>query len=133
MLHAAAWNPATSVAAFAAAAREGNLLQGVLLVALLALPLLGANWPSLTAYGVDAVSFAILGLYVFGMHLIGQSHRLPMWLPRRTAHTRTREPATPERRDARSPARLWIEFCALAGRVLSLYAIAVASLFVGQS
>lgn len=98
-----------------AAASEANLLQGVLLVALLALPLIGTSWPSLTLYSVDAISFALLGLYLFGVGLLAQSQRLPMWLPRRTAHTPARRRAA--RRDTGSAVRLWLEFGALAAAV----------------
>lgn len=108
-----------------AAASEANLLQGVLLVALLALPLLGASWPSVTVYAVDAISFALLGLYLFGVRLIAQAHRLPMWTPRPTAHMRSSRPAT--HGDADGGARLWLEFGALA--VL----VAVAGWLVAQS
>lgn len=108
-----------------AAASEANLLQGVLLAALLALPLLGASWPSPTIFSIDAISFAVLGLYLFGVTLIAQSQRLPMWMPRPTAHTRS--PPPPARGDAGSGARLWLEFGALAALV------ALAGWLVAQS
>lgn len=110
-----------------AAASEANLLQGVLLVALLALPLLGAAWPSLTIFSVDVISFAILGLYLFGVKLIAQSHRLPMWLPRRTAQTKPSARKVRERAGAPGAARLWLEFAALAA------AVALAGWLVAQS
>jgi cation:H+ antiporter len=110
-----------------AAASEANLLQGVLLIALLALPLLGTSWPSLTVYSVDAISFALLGLYLFGVKLMAQSHRLPMWLPRPTEHAEPRKRRTRERAGATSAARLWFEFGALAA------VVALAGWLVAQS
>jgi cation:H+ antiporter len=110
-----------------AAASEANLLQGVLLVALLALPLLGMSWPSLTVYSVDAISFALLGLYLFGVTLIAQSHRLPMWLPRPTAQTRPHARKARARAATPGDVRLWLEFGVLAA------AVALAGWLVAQS
>ncbi len=100
-----------------AAASETNLLQAVLLVALLALPLAGLSWPAVTVGSVDLVSFAIVGLYAFGVRLLAESRRAPMWTPRLTAQTEREATAGPEARGGRATPRLWAEFWALAAAV----------------
>jgi len=108
-----------------AAASEENLLQGVLLVALLALPLLALAWPAVMLGWLDAVSVGIVGLYVFGMRLIAQSHRLPMWLPRGGVRTDAKPARAPGRRTP--TAALWVQFALLAA------AVAAAGWVIAQS
>jgi len=108
-----------------AAASEANLLQGVLLVALLSLPLLGLSWPPLMIGWLDATSLAIVALYGFGVRLISQAQRAPMWTPRGLANTGLR----PRRAPASAiPTRtLWLQFAALAA------AVAVAGWAIAES
>jgi cation:H+ antiporter len=100
-----------------AAASEANLMQGVLLVTLLAIPLLGMFWPPLTLGSIDLVSVAIVVAYVFGIRLIAQSHALPMWLPRQTADTQPKERDSGARVGRAALRRLWLSFAALAALV----------------
>ncbi|WP_438969896.1 sodium:calcium antiporter [Methylophaga sp.] len=100
-----------------AAASEENLMQGVLLVVLLALPLLGMTGPGITIWTVDIVSFAILGAYLFGLRLLRQSHQTPMWTPRKTSETKAEEQA-PQSADMISAGlELWLSFLLLAAVV----------------
>lgn len=99
-----------------AAASEENLMQGALLVVLLALPLLGIAGPGLTLWSVDLVSFAILAAYLFGIRLLHHSHRMPMWYPRRTSMTQAPEPAPP-RHGSSVAISLWLSFLLLAAAV----------------
>lgn len=106
-----------------AAASEANLLQGVLLVALLSLPMIGIFWPPLMLGWLDAVSLGIVGLYAFGVRLIAHAQRAPMWTPRGPVQSEARTRRAP--RDTRSTAVLWTQFAALAAAVaLSGWAIA---------
>jgi len=98
-----------------AAASEANLLQGVLLVALLSLPLLGLSWPPLMIGWLDVTSLAIVALYAFGVRLIAQAQRAPMWTPRGRARADARW--RPEPADAVSTPALWLQFAALAAAV----------------
>jgi len=100
-----------------AAASEANLMQGVLLVVLLALPLLAIAGPGLTLWSIDIVSFLILATYLFGIRLIRQSHTRPMWLPRKTSKTQTEEPAPSEADLGSAGVALWGSFLLLAAIV----------------
>ena len=96
-----------------AAASETNLVQGALLIVLLAIPLLAMLAPPVAMLGVHPASILLLASYVYGVHLISQAHRVPMWRP-----TQTRETQPPERvsapRGRRALLRLWLEFATLA-------------------
>jgi cation:H+ antiporter len=100
-----------------AAASEANLMQGVLLVALLAIPLLGMFWPPLTLWGIDLVSLAIVVTYAFGIRLISRAHALPMWLPRQTKDTQKPERDGSTATDSAALRRLWLSFALLAALV----------------
>lgn len=100
-----------------AAASESNLMQGVLLVALLAIALLGMLWPLPGLWAIDVASVAIVATYVLGIRLIAQSHKLPMWEPRKTAETAPPETSVAEAADGAQIARLWSSFAVLAAIV----------------
>lgn len=114
-----------------AAASEVNLMQGVLLIALLALPLLGMSGLGLTYAAVDVTSIAILVAYFFGLRLISHSQRTPMWWPRRTPLLHPRESSRALPGDRGRLGRLWLTFCvyaalvALSGWVLARAGIAI--------
>lgn len=115
-----------------AAASEANLLQGVLLVVLLSLPLLGLSWPPLMLGWVDAVSLGIVGLYIFGVHLIAQAQRAPMWTPRGLQRLQPRARRAPG--GELSTAKLWLQFAALATAVaLAGWAIAEAAVSLSRA
>lgn len=96
-----------------AAANVANLLQGALLVALLALPLLGMASASPAYLGVHPVSPLIFIGYVFGVRLIGSARTQPMWMPERTAETQPKE-AEGKQQGAGRLIRSWLTFIALA-------------------
>lgn len=101
-----------------AAASEENLMQGVLLVVLLAIPLLGIAGPGFTVWSIDLTSLAILAAYLFGIRLLAHSHRVPMWYPRRTSATATAEPEPQRLPSLRAGDRgLWLSFLLLAAAV----------------
>jgi cation:H+ antiporter len=95
-----------------AAASETNLLQAALLATLLTLPLVAVAAPDTRILGLNPVSLALIGVYVFGIRLIAHSHKVPMWRPERTAET-VREPdASPT--DRHNMRALWVSFSLLA-------------------
>ncbi|UTW12693.1 sodium:calcium antiporter [Marinobacterium rhizophilum] len=99
-----------------AAASEENLMQGVLLVVLLAIPLLGIAGPGFTFWSIDLTSLAILAAYLFGIRLLAHSHRVPMLYPRRT--NATAEPEPQRLPSLRAGDRgLWLSFLLLAAAV----------------
>ncbi|GGO81366.1 cation transporter [Marinobacterium nitratireducens] len=99
-----------------AAASEENLMQGVLLVALLAIPLIGIAGPGLTIWAVDLTSLAILAAYLFGIRLLAHAHRVPMWYPRPTSATAEPEAQPAETRLFRTR-EIWLKFLLLAAAV----------------
>ena len=78
-----------------AAASVTNLTQGALLIALLSLPLVAGQMPSWTLLGCHPVSFLILIGYLFGMRLVRQTQREPLWGPTQTEETRLDSPDEP--------------------------------------
>jgi cation:H+ antiporter len=76
-----------------AAASAANLMQAVLLIALLCLPLIIMHMPALTVWGVHPVSPMMLVGYVFGVRLVAGTKRHPMWRPRQTPQTVEDKPA----------------------------------------
>lgn len=95
-----------------AAASMGNLTQGTLLVALLAIPLLAMGGPRMEWVGIHPASIMIVVGYVFGLHLISRAHKEPMWRPRQTPETRMDEPTSPPLKG--SLIGLWLQFAGLA-------------------
>lgn len=100
-----------------AAASEENLMQGVLLVVLLALPLLGMAGPGVTLWSVDIVSFVILAAYLFGIHLLRESHRTPMWSPRKTHDTKAEKTVPASASMGSAGTQTWLSFFILAAIV----------------
>ena len=102
-----------------AAASVENLLQGALLVTLLALPLMATGGPEITLFAMHPMSGLLLVGYVFGLRLASQTRSQPAWLPRRTLETQLDE-GEPEaaRRAEPSVPRLWLDFSAMAAIVM---------------
>jgi cation:H+ antiporter len=96
-----------------AAASLGNLVQGSLLLCLLALVLVGRFSPEWTIWQVHPVTPLLLIGYLFGLQLVGRSRDQPMWRPTRTRETETDVPD--EQALTRSPVQLWSSFALLAG------------------
>lgn len=72
-----------------AAASDENMLQGALLIVLLATASLAAVTPAYSIRGVHPVSLLIPTVYVFGQRLIHTARGRMMWQPRLTEHTQT--------------------------------------------
>jgi len=109
-----------------AAASVTNLINGALLCALLALPLLAATAPEVAFFGVHPVSVVVLVLYVFSLKLASATNKAPGWTPVQTANTREDIPAEAQR-SVRGAWRVWIHFLLFAAIV------AVAGWVVGVS
>lgn len=74
-----------------AAASEANLQQCALLIVLLAVPLLALATPELQVGWVHPGSALLVVTYLYGIKLVSQAHREPMWRPRLTRETETEE------------------------------------------
>ncbi|MDZ7735614.1 MAG: sodium:calcium antiporter [Gammaproteobacteria bacterium] len=96
-----------------AAASVANLLQGVLLVALLALPLIAVALPPFTIAGVSPVSLLIVAGYLAGLKLITSAGERPIWRPLRTRGTQREENEKPGKVRGSTRA-IWMRFAVLA-------------------
>jgi cation:H+ antiporter len=70
-----------------AAASLENLMQTVILMALLAVPVMAYATPALRLGWIHPVTLLIPGLYGYGLYLLRRMHAAPMWQPTRTAET----------------------------------------------
>jgi len=93
-----------------AAASLENLLQSLILVALLAVPVIAYATPQLVWGWIHPLTLMIPVLYGYGFVLLRQMHKAPMWKPTMTAETREDEP---EPGSDRSDRRLWGTLAAL--------------------
>jgi cation:H+ antiporter len=93
-----------------AAASPSNLLFGCLLIALLALTLLGTFTPDVTVGGVHPVSIVIVACYLGGLRLIRTAGTRPMWNPVGTSETRPDVPQEHGSLDRHGTPVLWGRF-----------------------
>jgi cation:H+ antiporter len=70
-----------------AAASLENVLQAVILVAMLAIPVIGYATPTLQLGWFHPLSLLIPVLYAYGLRLLRKMRDEPMWRPTRTAQT----------------------------------------------
>jgi cation:H+ antiporter len=101
-----------------AAAAEANLLQGALLIVLLALPLFATVGPDFSVFAVHPVSPLLIAAYVFGLHLTTQSEDQPRWRPVMTGETQ--EEDKPEAGGQRPPAMPVISRVAVYGLLVAI-------------
>ncbi|WP_040621762.1 sodium:calcium antiporter [Rhodovulum sp. PH10] len=112
-----------------AAASATGLAQGVLLVALLAMPLIAAAEPPVTVFGVHPVSLLIPLAYGFGLKLLSRIQTAPMWKPVETEETREAISEPDEGDGAVTDRSLWLRFLLFAGiTAVAGYAIGRASI-----
>lgn len=71
-----------------AAASLPNLLQAMLLVALVAVVLLATSGPPLEVAGIHPATLVLPVVYGFGLRLVSRARTAPMWRPLHTAATR---------------------------------------------
>ena len=113
-----------------AAASIANLIQGTLLMSLLAIPLLASSSPQVSFWGIHPATLFIIAAYLFGLRLVSQAEEKPMWKPRYTEKTELDEPSEMSKVDV-SLTRLWFEFLVYA-LILALagFLIAQAGVFI---
>ena len=75
-----------------AAASIQNLMQSALLIALLALILLGPTLPELTILGIHPLTPVLFGVYIYGIAITDSMADNPMWRPTMTRETRQDKP-----------------------------------------
>lgn len=74
-----------------AAASATILSQGTLLITFLVLPLMAIATPAITLWQIHPVSFILPIAYVFGLRLLSSTKEKPMWLPKKTSETVSKE------------------------------------------
>jgi cation:H+ antiporter len=95
-----------------AAASLQNLMQAVILMALLAVPVIAYATPELRWGWIHPVTLLIPVAYGYGLLLLREMQRQPMWQPVRTSATETEEGQQPSA-DDRPLSRLWLTLAAL--------------------
>ncbi|MGY1842551.1 sodium:calcium antiporter [Modestobacter sp. SYSU DS0875] len=110
-----------------AAASLENVMQSVILMAMLSLPVIAYSTPQLTLGWIHPVTLLIPLLYAYGLRLLRRMHDHPMWLPTHTSATEGSHEDDEEEDSGRSTRRLW---ATLAGLGLI---VGVAGWIVGQA
>ncbi|MGM0599202.1 MAG: sodium:calcium antiporter [Candidatus Rifleibacteriota bacterium] len=64
-----------------------NLMQGILLIGLLTLVILGIASPNITWFNIHPLSFIIIMVYLCGSKMIARAKEKPMWEPKLTIST----------------------------------------------
>ncbi|WP_308128042.1 sodium:calcium antiporter [Modestobacter italicus] len=88
-----------------AAASLENVMQSLLLVALLAVPVMAYATPGLRLGWIHPLTLLIPALYAYGLVLLRRMHDHPMWIPTHTSATVEEDPE--EEPSDRSTRRLW--------------------------
>lgn len=70
-----------------ASASLANLMQGVLLIGLLTLVILGIASPNITLFNIHPISITIIIVYLIGSRMISVAKKKPMWSPKVTIST----------------------------------------------
>ena len=99
-----------------AAASIANLVQGTLLMSLLAIPLLAMSAPPIDLWGIHPATLVLIAAYVAGLRLVAKAQESPMWSPRKTKLTN--EPKSSSESKKISLTTLWFKF--------AIYALLVA-------
>lgn len=91
-----------------AAASLPTLVQGALLNALLAVPLLAITAPHVEILGIHPASVVIICGYLFGLRLTSQVRDSPMWKPHLTTETLIDDNEESERDSSANLPQLWL-------------------------
>lgn len=119
-----------------AAASDENMLQGALLISLLAATLLAAVTPEFTVLGVHPVTPVLFLAYAFGQRMVNTAKGQEMWQPRVTDHTYLEAESDHQsvrQGSSESMTALWLRFGALAGVIgVFGYALARSGVRIGE-
>jgi cation:H+ antiporter len=100
-----------------ASASLQNVLQSVVLIAMLAVPVVAYATPTLTVGWIHPLTLLIPALYAYGLVLLRQMQRAPMWQPTRTPQTVDDDdgddPDSGGTADGTSTGRLWATLAGL--------------------
>jgi cation:H+ antiporter len=71
-----------------AAASAANMMQGALLISLLAIAMVASLAAEVSFWGVHPATPILILVYLHGMYMVRLTHRQPMWQPEMTGETR---------------------------------------------
>lgn len=118
-----------------AAASLENLIQGVMLITLLAIPLAMSQLPPWTLWAIHPATLVIPVVYLFGLHLTRQSRKQESWYPSGAAglsQSKEGSHAQESRPGRKDWALLWGRFTMLALMVgLAGYLLARTAVLIG--
>lgn len=92
-----------------AAASIENLVQGGLLVTLLAIPLFASTTPNVTVFQIHPATPVLLAAYIFGLRLVASARSTPLWKPENTRET-TRDTPQADSVEGNNPRKTWLLF-----------------------
>jgi cation:H+ antiporter len=116
-----------------AAASAENLMMSAFLITLLSIHLIAFAVPNISLFSVHPASYLLIISYFFGVRLLTKTHKMPMWLPRRTRETRIEKENVHHYKHSTTK-KLWVDFIiysvvvGTAGFVLSLVGIEIVSI-----
>ncbi|MFP4437311.1 MAG: sodium:calcium antiporter [Chloroflexaceae bacterium] len=96
-----------------AAASAANIMQGTLLITLLAIPILATTSPPFHIWGINPASPFMIIVYVYGLQMVQQARNEPMWRPRQTAKMEEDVPDE-EAAHRQSLVGMWVRFAIFA-------------------
>lgn len=114
------------------AASATVLTQVTLLITLLTIPLLAMAGPDVNVFGIHPASFLLVAAYIFGLWLVSEVQKTPMWEAKFTSETQLDEPDSTQADQVRL-ASLWFWFVvcaaviAIAGYVVAESGVAIAN------
>jgi cation:H+ antiporter len=115
-----------------ASASLANLMQGVLLLGLLSLVILGIASPDISWLNVHPFSFAIILVYLGGTRMIAHAKKEPLWNPQETLST-VKDIPVKDNIEHTSLSRLLIRFALLSVLVAGAgYAIAMSGITIAD-
>jgi cation:H+ antiporter len=116
-----------------AASSLPNMIQGALLIVLLAIPILAITGRDLTVGGTHPASVILILAYLGGLRVVAHSQKSPMWRPRQTPETRPDIPSVTKTSAGFNHALLWLRLggcgivVAAAGYVVAVTGIALST------
>lgn len=75
-----------------AAASLSNIVNGLLLIVMIALMMTAAAGPDISVFGIHPVSLLCFGVYLYGLHFARSARARPMWKATETNDTRQDKP-----------------------------------------
>lgn len=96
------------------AASLPNILNGVILMALLVTLLVGAMSPDWAVWDVHPISYLVFAVYASGMYLVHRTRQDPQWKPKRTVLTVEDEPQNEQGAGESSLGWMLVKFAILA-------------------